>query len=150
MNVVLVRVLYAHALVLDGDLALGRLAFLARLIGHPRARGPQALLSMKDVLPDRYPIQTAGIPELIDGENRIGRLMDFGVISARVDGLYASSARELNEPQTARPDPRRQACLRLAHRTTRRLEAAADGLADVGDRVRDPPATRRSASSATA
>ena len=56
MNVVLVRVLYAHALVLDGDLALGRLAFLARLIGHPRARGPQALLSMKDVLPDRYPI----------------------------------------------------------------------------------------------
>ena len=57
MNVVLVRVLYAHALVLDGDLALGRLSFLARLIGHPRSRGPQALLSMKDVLPDRYPIQ---------------------------------------------------------------------------------------------
>ena len=42
MNVVLARVLYAHALVLDGDLALGRLAFLARLIGHPRSRGPQA------------------------------------------------------------------------------------------------------------
>ena len=42
MNVVLVRVLYAHALVLDGGLALGRLSFLARLIGHPRARGPQA------------------------------------------------------------------------------------------------------------
>jgi len=99
MNVVLVRVLYAHALVLDGDLALGRLAFLARLIGHPRARGPQALLSMKDVLPDRYPIQITGISELIDGENRIGRLMDFGVISARVDGLYASSARALNEPR---------------------------------------------------
>ena len=52
MNVVLVRVLYAHALVLDGDLALGRLSFLARLIGHPVAGGPQALLSMKDVLPD--------------------------------------------------------------------------------------------------
>jgi hypothetical protein len=57
MNVGLVRVLYAHALVLDGDLALGRPAFLARLIGHPRSRGPQALLSMKDVLPERYPIQ---------------------------------------------------------------------------------------------
>jgi hypothetical protein len=38
MNVVLVRVLYAHALVLDGDLALRRLPFLARLIGHPRSR----------------------------------------------------------------------------------------------------------------
>ena len=60
MNVVLVRVLYAHALVLDGDLALGRLSFLARLIGHPRSRGPQALLSMKDILPDRYPIQAQG------------------------------------------------------------------------------------------
>ena len=38
MNVVLVRVLYAHALVLDGDLALGRLSFLARLVGT-RDRG---------------------------------------------------------------------------------------------------------------
>ena len=45
MNVTLVRVMYAHALVLDGDLALGRLSLLARLIGHPRSRGPQALLS---------------------------------------------------------------------------------------------------------
>ena len=56
MNVVLVRVLFAHALVLDADLALGRFAFVARLVGHPRARGPQALLSMKDVLPVSYPI----------------------------------------------------------------------------------------------
>ena len=60
MNVVLVRVLYAQALVVDGDLALGRLSFLARLIGHPRSRGPQALLSMKDVLPGRYPIEAPG------------------------------------------------------------------------------------------
>ena len=52
MNVVLVRVLYAHALVLDADLALGRFAFLGRLVGHPRARGPQALLSMKNILPE--------------------------------------------------------------------------------------------------
>jgi hypothetical protein len=99
MNVVLVRVLYAHALVLDGDLALGRLSFLARLIGHPRSRGPQALLSMKDVLPDRYPIQAAGVGELIDRESRLGRLMDYGVISARIDGLFDSSSRELSEPR---------------------------------------------------
>ena len=98
MNVVLVRVLYAHALVLDGDLALGRLSFLARLIGHPRSRGPQALLSMKDVLPDRYPIQGAGIEELIDSENRLGRMVDYGVIGVRVDALYATSARALGEP----------------------------------------------------
>ena len=56
MNVILVRVLFAHALVLDADLALGRLAFLGRMFGHPRARGPQTLLAMKNVLPDAYPI----------------------------------------------------------------------------------------------
>ena len=98
MNVVLVRVLYAHALVLDGDLALGRLSFLARLIGHPRSRGPQALLAMKDVLPEQYPIQEAGVEELIESENRLGRMVDYGVIGARVDALYASSARALGEP----------------------------------------------------
>jgi hypothetical protein len=98
MNVVLVRVLYAHALVLDGDLALGRLSFLARLIGHPRSRGPQALLSMKDVLPDRYPIQGVQIEEIIDRENVLGRMVDYGVIAARLDALYASSARALDEP----------------------------------------------------
>jgi hypothetical protein len=99
MNVVLVRVLYAHALVLDGDLALGRLSFLARLLGHPRARGPQALLSMKDVLPDRYPIDGADVEEIIGRENKLGRMMDYGVIGVRVDALYASSARALGEPR---------------------------------------------------
>jgi len=99
MNVVLVRVLYAHALVHDGDLALGRLSFLARLLGHPRSRGPQALLSMKDVLPDRYPIDGAGVEEIIDRENRLGRMMDYGVIGARSNALYASSARALDEPR---------------------------------------------------
>jgi hypothetical protein len=99
MNVVLVRVLYAHALVLDGDLALGRLSFLARLIGHPRSRGPQALLSMKDVLPDRYPIQGLEVEELVNAENRLGRMVDYGVIGVRVDALYAASARALGEPR---------------------------------------------------
>jgi hypothetical protein len=98
MNVVLVRVLYAHTLVVDGDLALGRLSFLARLIGHPRSRGPQALLSMKDVLPESYPIQEARVEELIDSENKLGRIVDYGVIAARVAALYSSSARALGEP----------------------------------------------------
>ncbi len=77
MNVVLVRVLYAHALVLDADLALGRFAFFARLVGHPRARGPQALLSMKDVLPVSYPIDEVEIEELIDSREQI--LSDGGL-----------------------------------------------------------------------
>jgi hypothetical protein len=101
MNVVLMRVLYAHALVLDGGLALGRLSFLARLIGHPRARGPQTLLSLKDILPDRYPIIGLGVADVIELESKMGRLIDHGVIRARVDDLYASSARALSEPLLA-------------------------------------------------
>jgi hypothetical protein len=96
-----VRVLYAHTLVLDGGLALGRLSFLARMIGHPRARGPQALLSLKDVLPDRYPIVGLSVADVIDLESKIGRLIDYGVIRARIDDLYASSARALSEPLLA-------------------------------------------------
>ena len=127
MNVVLVRVLYAHALVLDGDLALGRLSFLARLIGHPRARGPQALLSMKDVLPDSYPI-VGTVAEVIDGESRLGRMMDYGVIRSRVDALYASSARALSEPLLVDLIRRRRAGLCLARRSMRRVEAAVVGV----------------------
>ncbi len=99
MNVVLVRVLYAHALVIDANLALGRFAIVAKLVGHPRARGPQALLSMKDVLPVSYPIDDVTIEEIIDSENRIFRMVDFGVIATRADALYAASARALGEPR---------------------------------------------------
>ena len=99
MNVVLVRVLFAHALVLDADLALGRFAFVARLIGHPRARGPQALLSMKDVLPVSYPIDEVEVEELIESENKVFRMVDYGVIAPRVDALYAASAQALGEPR---------------------------------------------------
>jgi hypothetical protein len=99
MNVVLVRVLYAHALVIDANLALGRFAIVAELVGHPRARGPQALLSMKDVLPVSYPIDNLTIEEIIDSENRIFRVVDFGVIATRAAALYAVSARALGEPR---------------------------------------------------
>ena len=99
MNVVLVRVLFAHALVLDADLALGRLAFLGRMFGHPRARGPQTLLAMKNVLPDAYPITDIEIEDLVAVENRLGRMLDYGVISARIEELYAASARALGEPR---------------------------------------------------
>jgi hypothetical protein len=99
MNVVLVRVLYAHALVLDGDLALGPLSFLGRLVGHPRMGSPQALLAMRRVLPESYPIRDTDIEQLIDSENWVGRILDYGVIGARVEALYARSARALDEPR---------------------------------------------------
>src|SRR5262249_52646882 len=82
----------AHALVLDGGLALGRLSFLGRLVGHPRMRSPQALLAMRRVLPESYPIRGRDIEHLIARENWLGRILDYGVIGARVDALYARSA----------------------------------------------------------
>lgn len=99
MNVVLVRVLYAHALVIDADLALGRFSFVAKLVGHPRARGPQTLLSMKDVLPVSYPIDGVTIEEIMASENRMFRMVDFGVIAPRAEALYGMSARVLGEPR---------------------------------------------------
>jgi hypothetical protein len=92
-------VLFAHALVLDADLALGRLAFLGPMFGHPRARGPQTLLAMKNILPDAYPIADIEIEDLVAVENRLGRMLDYGVISARIEELYAASARALGEPR---------------------------------------------------
>jgi len=99
MNVVLIRVLYAHALVFDPNLALGRFGFLAKVVGHPRVRGPQTLLSMKDVLPVGYPIRDMTIGEIIDSENRMFRMVDFGVIAPRAEALYAMSAQALGEPR---------------------------------------------------
>ena len=98
MDVTLLRVLYAHALVSDGALALGRLSFISPLIGHPRARTPAAFLAMKHILPNSYPIEAPAIEELIENENRVGRLLDYTLIGARVDALYAFSAHALDEP----------------------------------------------------
>jgi hypothetical protein len=98
MNVVLVRVLFAHALVLDANLALGRLSFLGRVIGHPRVRGPQTLLALNNVLPERYPLLEPKVEHLIAAEHRLGRMLDYGVIAGRVEALYSSSAQALDEP----------------------------------------------------
>ena len=56
MNVALLRVLYAHALVAAPRLALGRFAPLGRVLGDPRLGMAGAFLSLRRVLPDRYPL----------------------------------------------------------------------------------------------
>lgn len=99
MNVTLLRVFYAHALVADGDLALGCLSFISRLVGHPRVRTPAAFLAMKHILPTSYPIPVSDIEELIARENPVGRILDYGVIVPRVDALYTFSAQSLDEPR---------------------------------------------------
>ena len=56
LNVVLLRVMYAHALVAAPSLALGRFAPLGPILGDPRLGMAGWFLSLGRVLPDRYPL----------------------------------------------------------------------------------------------
>jgi hypothetical protein len=93
-NVALLRVLYAHALVAAPRLSLGRFAVLGPILGDPRLGLAGAFLSLRRVLPDRYPLDDAVEAHLVN-ENRFGRMLDYGVIGSRVQALYHWSAREL-------------------------------------------------------
>jgi hypothetical protein len=98
MNVALVRVLYAHALAAAPRLALGRLAPLGRLLGDPRLGMTGVFLSLRRVLPDRYPLALA-VEDYLAGEQRLGRMLDYAVIAPRLQCLYEWSADELGEPR---------------------------------------------------
>ena len=98
MNVALLRVLYAHALVGAPRLALGRLAPLGRLLGDPRLGMAGVFLSLRRVLPNRYPLEL-DVERYIAEEQRLGRLLDYAVIVPRLQRLYEWSAAELGEPR---------------------------------------------------
>jgi hypothetical protein len=98
MNVALVRVLYAHALAAAPRLALGRFAPLGRLLGDPRLGMAGAFLSLRRVLPDRYPL-TLNVERYIAAEHHLGRMLDYAVIVPRLQRLYEWSAEELAEPR---------------------------------------------------
>ncbi len=97
MNVALVRVLYAHALVGAPRLALGRFAPLSRVLGDPRLGMAGAFLSLGRVLPDRYPLER-NVESYLADEQRLGRLLDYAVIVPRLHRLYEWSAEELAQP----------------------------------------------------
>jgi hypothetical protein len=97
VNVVLVRVLYAHALVAAPRLALGRFAALGSILGDPRLGMAGAFLSLRRVVPDRYPLARSLDAYLAD-ENNLGRMLDYGIIVPRAQQLYAWSAHELGHP----------------------------------------------------
>jgi hypothetical protein len=97
INLVLVRVLYTHALVAAPRLALGWLAPAGRLLGDPRLGMTGIFLSLSRVLPDRYPLGD-DITPYAAAEHGLGHLLDVGVIQPRVERLYAWSANELNTP----------------------------------------------------
>ena len=98
INVALVRVLYAHALVAAPRLALGRLAPLGRLVGDPRLGMAGVFLSLRRVLPNRYPLDSA-VELYLAEEQRLGRMLDYAVIVPRLQRLYEWSAQELAEPR---------------------------------------------------
>jgi hypothetical protein len=97
MNVALLRVLYAHALAAAPRLALGRCAPLGRLLGDPRLGMAGVFLSLRRVLPDRYPL-ALDVEGYIADEQRLGRMLDYAVIAPRLQRLYEWSAEELGEP----------------------------------------------------
>ena len=98
MNVALARVLYAHALVAAPRLALGRLAPLGRLLGDPRLGMAGVFLSLRRVLPNRYPLDR-DVERYIAEEQRLGRMLDYAVIVPRLQRLYEWTAEELAEPR---------------------------------------------------
>lgn len=98
MNVALVRVLYAHVLVEAPSLALGRLAPLGRVLGDPRLGMAGMFLSLRRVVPNRYPLAFE-VERYIAAENRFGRMLDYAVIVPRLQRLYEWSAQDLDEPR---------------------------------------------------
>jgi hypothetical protein len=55
-------------------------------------------LSLRRVLPDRYPL-AFDVERYIAAEQRVGRMLDYAVIVPRVQRLYEWSASELDEPR---------------------------------------------------
>jgi hypothetical protein len=96
-NVVLLRVLYAHALVAAPRLALGWLAPVGPLLGDPRLAMTGIFLSLSRVLPDRYPLGDE-VAAYIAAERSFGEMLDYGLIGPRLQQLYEWSASELDQP----------------------------------------------------
>ncbi|MGI5131554.1 hypothetical protein ACQEVB_32450 [Pseudonocardia sp. CA-107938] len=98
LNVVLIRVMYAHAMVAAPRLALGWLGPAAPLLGDPRLGMTGIFLSLSRILPDRYPLDD-DVERLVAIEHGFGHLVDFGVIQPRLARLYAWSAVQLGVPE---------------------------------------------------
>jgi hypothetical protein len=98
MNVVLCRVLFAHALVAAPRMSLSWLRPVAPFLGDPRLGMTGIFLQLSRVLPDVYPLD-GNVRFYLEAEQGFGRLMDFGLIVPRLRQLYEWSAHELAEPR---------------------------------------------------
>ena len=98
INLVLMRLLFAHAMVAAPRLALSWLAPVAPWLGDPRRAMTGIFLSVSRVLPNTYPLD-GELDTYIAAEHTVGRLLDLGVIVPRLGELYQWSANELNIPE---------------------------------------------------
>ena len=126
LNVVLARVLYAHALVAAPRLALGRTARFGPSLGDPRRGTVDLFLAMGRVLPDAYPAD-GELEDYLQLEHKLGRVLDYAVIIPRLRPLYDWSARELDRPELSESPRRRRSRIRLAAGRSTSMEAAATG-----------------------
>jgi hypothetical protein len=99
MDVALLRVLYTHTLVAAPRLALGPLAFGGRFLGDPRWRGADTFLSLRNILPNYYPLDGISVDEILALENTLGLLVDYGIILPRMAAVYAFAATDLAQPE---------------------------------------------------
>jgi hypothetical protein len=98
INLALMRVLYAHALVAVPRLALGPIAAIGPPLGDPRLGMTAIFLSLSRVVPATYPLGD-DVHAFVKAEHGFGHLLDVGVIQPRVAALYAWSATELGIPR---------------------------------------------------
>lgn len=99
IDVTLARLLFVHAMVVRPRLALGRYLWpIGPLAGDPRTPSVGAYLSLRNVVPDSYPLEGQSITEVLDAENFWGRLIDYGVLLPRVRELYEFAAADLGHP----------------------------------------------------
>jgi hypothetical protein len=98
MDVALLRVIYTDCLLSDPRLALGRFAKAAHWLGDPRHRATDVFLSLRNILPARYPLDDIELVDLLKAENYLGYLVDYGVILPRAQQLYEHAAHALNQP----------------------------------------------------
>lgn len=99
MNVTLARALFTHALVERPELALGRFARLGPRIGDPRTGSVGWFLDLRNVFPAQYPMPDMTIEQLLAGEGRRARLIDFGLVVPKLDAVYGFAAERLEEPR---------------------------------------------------
>jgi hypothetical protein len=99
MDVTLGRVLFVHGILMNPRSSLGPVFWpLGRVLADPRSRSVDIYLSLRNILPDTYPIAGQSITEILDAENFAGRIIDYGILLPRAQALYEFAAADLDLP----------------------------------------------------